>query len=370
MDIKEAGVQTEGKVKVLPDNEEEKGRKPSRSKYNRFFHTRNLGYLMRVNLENSIFGALQKKDQQFNKMELLNSFKDTEVLKAFKLALISTNSEEDILSEEEFYNQVGKSFINILRRKDDIMSDELDKRLGELNIQSDSNTDNTLISDFGDIIPVNLDVECDNVRKHQKWTIGEQKKLIALINNKPLYEITDAEWQHIAQKLERTRDSVFQKAEEVSSKVPNMNKKRKVIEQPVPLHNDTTSSVSLSRADRDITVSVACSEYDANTEEQGRSLKTDCLFVSRKKAIETVLEQLPGRKGTKNQIFDAMMERYGLPLENKDSAQYKGFQQCLSKYFRHGKGFYALKVDSPEFEVLNGKLKSFGKFLLKDKNLV
>lgn len=293
------------------------------------------------------------------KMNLLNSFKDQEVLNAFKLALINTDQGENITSEDEFYNEVGRNFVKLIRKKNETMSDELEDKLNELNIHSDSQPESSIISDFGDIIPVNLYTEDSATKKSHKWTIGEQKKLASLINNRQIHEVDDSEWEQIAIKLDRSKASVTNKAQELIMKKPNINKKRKVQEATGIVH-ETKSN--FSKADREMTNSIYHSEYDALTEEQGKSVKSDCLVVSRKKALEKVLNSLPERRGTKNQIFDELSRFYNLPMHDSSSAHYKGFQQCLSKYFRHTKGFYALKTDTAEYVILDDKLKTTSKF--------
>lgn len=46
-------------------------------------------------------------------------------------------------------------------------------------------------------------------------------------------------------------------------------------------------------------------------------------------------------------------------MQNKKGAQYKGFQQTLSKCFKNTKGFYAIRTSSPEYETLAQRLTSF-----------
>lgn len=252
--------------------------------------------------------------------------------------------------------------MNLLRRQTESVSEDLEQKLGDLNIFSESHTDNSVVGDFGDIVPVDVDVAKKNGRKHQKWTIGEQKKLISLINERKLSQLAEDEWNDIAGKLDRTRNSVYYKAKELLNKTNNRNKKQKVIEHSRNSVNDATSSVSLSRNDRDISSSVAYSDIDVYTESQGRIAKSDCLFMSRKKAIKSVLEEMPGRRGTKNMIFEAIQYKYNIALNDKSSSQYKGFQQCLSKYFRNMRGFYGIRTNCIEYQSLNERLKTIGKF--------
>jgi hypothetical protein len=233
-----------------------------------------------------------------------------------------------------------------------------------MNIQSDSQPESRPISDFGDIIPVDLDMDLSNFNKQQKWTLAEQKKLSGFIGARNLKEITELEWIKISNKLGRTQNSVVQKAHEIFLRVPRINKKRKVTENPqLNSVNDTISIVSALKKDAFATTSLACSELDCQTD-QARSERTDSLCISRKRAIETVLEKLPNRRGTKNQIFEAMQKEFDLPLSDKSSSQYKGFHQCLSKYFRQVKGYYAIKTASSEYEILNKNLRSLGKLPL------
>jgi len=230
-----------------------------------------------------------------NKMDLLNSFKDHEVLNAFKLSLINTDMDDNSYNSDIFYENVAKNFIKLLRQKADSSDDSLVGRMDKMNIQSDNAYESSVISDFGDIIPVNFEEPNKGGRKHQKWTIGEQKKLTSLLNNKPINEITEYEWNNIAQKLDRTKTSVFYKSKELTKRAPNVNKKRKVMENPLSNVNDTLSSISMSRQEREFNTDTIQSEPDIFVEEASRDTKSDCLFISRKKAISTVLEEMPGR---------------------------------------------------------------------------
>ena len=77
--------------------------------------------------------------------------------------------------------------------------------------------------------------------------------------------------------------------------------------------------------------------------------------------IEQILIDLPGKWGTKNQIFDLIKEKYNINLHEKSSPQYKGFHQTLSKQFKFRRGFYSIRTTWYEFTELNERLKSIGK---------
>lgn len=164
-----------------------------------------------------------------------------------------------------------------------------------MNIQSEINSDHSLIGDFGDIIPVEIEVNNSDVRKHQDWSIGEQKKLIALIENRQFQAIEDSEWSLIASKLSRTINSVKLKAKSLIYKLPNLNKKRKIVENPLTTYNETGSIISLSKTDRDMHASIVPTEFDNFTEEFERPLRCETPNVSRKRLIEQILSNLPGR---------------------------------------------------------------------------
>lgn len=289
----------------------------------------------------------------------MEAVKDHEVVNAFRVALMQANYEQDILSDNEYHNMIGSTFIDLLTKKSGKVDKEFEQKFLEMNLQSDSNTERPILSDFGDIIPVNLDSENNNHRKHQKWTIGEQKKLISLINKRILKDIDESEWSSIASKFNRSYTSVYQKALEISINPRIRNKKQKITENPICSLSEESVCISTSNICRDVPDVILTAEYDTYTDNQ--SFKTDCLSISRKKAIESVLEQMENRRGTKNQIFEVMMKMFNLPLNNKSSAQYKGFHQCLSKYFNHTKGFYTIKTSHPEFDVLSKKLQTLGK---------
>jgi len=292
-----------------------------------------------------------------SKVNLLDSFKDQEILRAFRFALMDISQKLSFMNENEFYQKVGESFISSLRKSCDAKNSEIERKLSELNIQS---SDSARISDFGDIIPVNFEVENNTIRKHQKWSIAEQKKLSNLINGRKIKEISDEELKEISLKFNRTQASVAQKADEISQKVINTNKKRKITENPqLTSVNDSISCTSYSKMSRDIQNPVTFSEYDGQTE-LGKSQRSDCLSHSRKKVIEQVLSELPGKRGSKNQIFDLISRKFDIDLHQKSTAQYRGFQQTLSKCFRNTKGYYAIKTDSSEYEALNKKLKTLG----------
>jgi len=57
-------------------------------------------------------------------------------------------------------------------------------------------------------------------------------------------------------------------------------------------------------------------------------------------------------------IFNAISRKYNIDLKDKTSQQYKGFQQCLCKYFSNAKGYYAIKIDNPEYPSLNQRLNT------------
>ena len=116
-----------------------------------------------------------KNDLLRSKMSLLNTFQDQEILNAFKLSLINTDPDSDYLTEDAFYNQVGLNFISILRNAGRMRNNELERKLSEMDIHSESQNESSRISDFGDIIPVNFESENTTLRKHQKWSIAEQK---------------------------------------------------------------------------------------------------------------------------------------------------------------------------------------------------
>ena len=292
----------------------------------------------------------------------MNSFKDQEVLNAFKLSLMNTDI-LDFNSKNEFYDKIGINFINLLRMKVESTNSDIEKKFWEMNIQSEINSDHSLIGDFGDIIPVEIEVNNSDVRKHQDWSIGEQKKLIALIENRQFQAIEDSEWSLIASKLSRTINSVKLKAKSLIYKLPNLNKKRKIVENPLTTYNETGSIISLSKTDRDMHASIVPTEFDNFTEEFERPLRCETPNVSRKRLIEQILSNLPGRWGTKNQIFDMIQEKFGINLDNKSTPQYKGFHQTLSKQFSFRRGFYSIRTSWFEYNELNERLRSLSKIL-------
>lgn len=292
----------------------------------------------------------------------MNSFKDQEVLNAFKLSLMNTDI-LDFNSKNEFYDKIGINFINLLRMKVESTNSEIEKKFWEMNIQSEINSDHSLIGDFGDIIPVEIEINNSDVRKHQDWSIGEQKKLIALIENRQFQAIEDSEWSLIASKLSRTINSVKLKAKSLIYKLPNLNKKRKIVENPLATYNETGSIISLSKTDRDMHASIVPTEFDNFTEEFERPLRCETPNVSRKRLIEQILSNLPGRWGTKNQIFDMIQEKFGINLDNKSTPQYKGFHQTLSKQFSFRRGFYSIRTSWFEYNELNERLRSLSKIL-------
>ena len=292
----------------------------------------------------------------------MNSFKDQEVLNAFKLSLMNTDI-LDFNSKNEFYEKLGINFINLLRMKVESTNSEIEKKFWEMNIQSEINSDHSLIGDFGDIIPVEIEVNNSDVRKHQDWSIGEQKKLIALIENRQFQAIEDSEWSLIASKLSRTINSVKLKAKSLIYKLPNLNKKRKIVENPLTTYNETGSIISLSKTDRDMHASIVPTEFDNFTEEFERPLRCETPNVSRKRLIEQILSNLPGRWGTKNQIFDMIQEKFSINLDNKSTPQYKGFHQTLSKQFSFRRGFYSIRKSWFEYNELNERLRSLSKIL-------
>jgi hypothetical protein len=360
-------VQTHWKVEVLSIDEEEKVYPSSQSKH--IFCKSKKFYLF--DLDTCVFDNLLRKRQINMAPATLENLKDFEIVNAFRVAVMQAHDEEDILNPSEFYKIVGTNFMNLLTKKQIYPENELEQRLLEMNIQSDANTEKPMeevenwitslkkpiLSDFGDIIPVNITVENETTRKHQKWTIGEQKKLASQIKSRNLSEIPDEEWALIALKFNRTIKSVKQKAKEVSMKPLASFKKQKIVEHPRNNFCEDTVFMEASKIGRE-NHTLLNSEIDAYTESKWPSLKSDCLFVSRKKAIESVLEKLPQKRGTKKQIFDIMAKMYNLSLDDKSSSNYKGFHQCLSKYFNHIKGYYTLKFTDPEFEVLNSNLRT------------
>ena len=60
-------------------------------------------------------------------MNLMNSFKDQEVLNAFKLSLMNTDI-LDFNSKNEFYEKLGINFINLLRMKVESTNSEIEKK--------------------------------------------------------------------------------------------------------------------------------------------------------------------------------------------------------------------------------------------------
>ena len=290
-------------------------------------------------------------------MELLNSFQDHEVLNAFKLALINTSENNHDNDSDKFYENVGRNFMNILRHKSDSSDDGLASNFGKMNIQNSTINEPSVISDFGDVIPIDLPETGKNVRKHQKWTTGEKRKLTAFLSNRNLNEISEEEWEDISLKLNRTRTSVFYKSKDMHKKLPNMNKKRKVIEEPLNIHNDTISEFSMLKPENSNMLVSIQSEPDSYVTESKRT-KTDSLCTSRKKIIASVLQEMPGKCGSKINIFDAISKKYNIDLNTKSTLDYKGFQQCLCKYFKNEKGFYLIKTNSTEYESLEKRLKT------------
>jgi hypothetical protein len=231
-----------------------------------------------------------------NKIELLNSFKDHEVLNAFKLALINTNVDQgEPNSSDFFYENLGKNFVNLLRHKSDSSDDGFNGKFGDMNIQSENSIEPSVVSDFGDIIPVDIEVTANNCRKHQKWTIGEQKKLMALLGSRCPIELIEKDWNDISYKLNRTKTSIFYKAKELYKKPPNLNKKRKVTENPLSSFNDDISQFSGAKNEREFNTMTIPSEPDITLDDTSKETKPDCLFVSRKKAIESVLDEMPNK---------------------------------------------------------------------------
>mmetsp|Transcript_30186 Transcript_30186/g.26737 ORF Transcript_30186/g.26737 Transcript_30186/m.26737 type:complete len:369 (-) Transcript_30186:140-1246(-) len=288
-------------------------------------------------------------------MNLLNSFKDQEILNAFKLALLHTNH-NSLANEDTFYHEVGENFITSLRQSNEVINTELERKLSELNIQSES-YESARISDFGDIIPVNFEFENDTFRKHQKWSIAEHKLLSNFLSGRNISEIIEDEWQDISNKLNRTYTSVLQKGKEIIGKTVYTNKRRKITEVPsIKTFNDSISSVSVNKI-KDTPNTLTYSELEGQTE-LGRSQRSDIFNGSRKKTIEQVLKEFPNKRGTKNQIFDAISRRFNIDLHNKSTPQYKGFQQTLSKCYPNTKGFYAIRTSSSEYEVLNKRLRT------------
>ena len=215
-------------------------------------------------------------------MDLLNSFNDQEVLNAFKLSLINTDLYQDSMSKDEFYDKIGKNFMTLLRKKVESPNNEFEKKFGEMNIQGEMSSDHSLIGDFGDIVPVNFEVNNSDVRKHQEWSIGEQKKLVSLLENRTISWIDESEWHSIAMKLSRTINSVKSKAKALSHKTMNLNKKRKIIENPLATYHETGSILSLSKTDRDIHATSVPTELDNFTEELEKPIKNDLPNIPRK----------------------------------------------------------------------------------------
>uniref|UniRef100_A0A7S3N979 Uncharacterized protein n=1 Tax=Euplotes harpa TaxID=151035 RepID=A0A7S3N979_9SPIT len=219
------------------------------------------------------------------------------------------------------------------------------------------NSENSIIGDFGDIIPVNIDVEQSDVRRHQEWSIGEQKKLSGMLKGRQLNQIEHCEITTIASKLKRSNNSVIAKAKELLSKSNSFPAKRKVTENQLSTYNESESFVTLSRADKDMHASTH-SEFEICTDLPD-SHKFEYPNLPRKRVIEMILKGMPGCYGTKLQIFEAIQEKYNIPLSSKKTPQYKGFQQCLSKHFKFRKGFYRIRVNDSEYPALCEKLKSF-----------
>jgi hypothetical protein len=257
----------------------------------------------------------------------LNNFKDHEVLNAFKLALINFDQSHNPTNDDQFYQNLGEDFITLLRKTPEPPSNELERKLNEMNIHSESHSESARISDFGDIIPVDMDFESGNTRKHQKWSLAEQKKLTSLVNNRNLLVISKEEWDEIATKLDRSYASVLHKAEEIFGKIKNKNKKRNVLENPPATINiESKVQMPLSKNCNDSSPPIQCQDIDSQTDLM-KSERSDALLLSRKRAIETVLSKLQNERGTKNQIFDAIIRTYDINLHEKSSAQYKGFHQ-------------------------------------------
>ena len=167
-----------------------------------------------------------------------------------------------------------------------------------MHLKTEPQQENARISDFGDIIPVNFEPGTSPLRKHQKWTMAEQKKLSNFISARKLEEIKQDEWDDICSKLNRTHESIFQKAQELATKMTSFNKKRKITEaNPLSAHNESISSVSLLKVHNFQTVNTF-SEVDNQTDLG----KSDLNNVSRKNIITTALRQLSNQKGTKKQM--------------------------------------------------------------------
>lgn len=295
-----------------------------------------------------------------NKADAGHIFKDQEILSAFKLAILHIETNNRSATSDEFYDNLGKSFISFLRNKPALSEDGLTNRLDNMNIQSECTFEPSVISDFGDIIPVNYDETYTSApRKHKKWTIGEYKKLTSLLDSRSMNDISDWEWSDIASKLDRSKTSVYYKAKEYFKKPMNPNKKRKVTENPVWNFNDASSNGSVLKQERGSSVNIHQMDTDIIADEPAiRETNPGCLFLTRKKAIESVLEAMPDRWGSKSNIFKAISQKYNIDLNDNSSQQYKGFQQCLWKYFRNEKGYYALITGTTEYEAMNSQLKS------------
>lgn len=266
MYIKEVGIQTQGDVDAKYIDEEDKTSCLNISKTNLKIST-NFWLHSYFNLDSKVVEKLQLKGSLASKMTLLNSFKDHEVLNAFKLALINSDHSHNPLEEDEFYQNLGENFISLLRKIPDPPSNDLERKLSEMNIHSESYTETARISDFGDIIPVDMEFESKNTRKHQKWSLAEQKKLTSLLNNRNLLEISKEEWEEIATKLDRTYASVIHKSEEIFGKIKNKNKKRKVLENPPALMNmENAPLMPFDRVNNDPLSSFFCKDIDSQTD--------------------------------------------------------------------------------------------------------
>lgn len=55
--------------------------------------------------------------------------------------------------------------------------------------------------------------------------------------------------------------------------------------------------------------------------------------VSKREMIVRALNDIPGQKGTKNEIFMKIEQMYSVNLSNKQGSQFKTLEQALCKYF-------------------------------------